>query len=58
MVYFIHRSDEEIDKQLNLANELVDEGRTQYKGMTYEEGVRDAINWLMGTQDDVPIGKN
>lgn len=58
MVYFIHRSDEEIDKQLNLAAEHIDEGITLYKGMTYEEGVRDSINWLMGTQDDLPLEKD
>lgn len=54
-VYLLARSDIEIDEQLNLAADQVDEGRSKYKGMIYEDGVRDAINWLIGNQDDVPI---
>lgn len=43
---------EEIDEQLNKAADATDEGRSNWPGMTYEEGVAAAIRWMIG--DDTP----
>jgi hypothetical protein len=45
------RTREEIDQQLDAAME--ENGR--WPGMTYEEGVRDALQWITGDSDDAPI---
>lgn len=45
---------EQIDDQLNKAHDFTDEGRNPYPGMTYVEGVRDALQWVQG-QGDEPI---
>jgi len=38
---------DEIDEILNWCAEGLDEG-SHYPGMSYEEGVQDAIQWLQG----------
>jgi len=48
----------EIAEQLNLAYEQIDEGSTKYPGMTYEEGVRDIIDWMQGDSDTPPLGQD
>jgi hypothetical protein len=45
------RSREEIDQQIDAAIDT--EGR--FSGMTYEEGVRDALQWAIGETDAPPI---
>ena len=42
------RSDEEVDDILNICGEWQEQGGTQYRGKSYEEGVLDGINWLRG----------
>lgn len=37
-----------VDDVLNRCLESEDEGRSLYPGMTYEQGVRAAIEWLRG----------
>jgi hypothetical protein len=44
----------EINKQLDKAEEIINEGR-KYFSMTYEQGVKDALNWVAGYTDDKPI---
>jgi len=41
------RRDEEIDRLLNACAEAEDTGVSSFPGMTYEQGVRVAINWLL-----------
>ena len=38
----------EIDEALNRCAEQFDEGGSAYPGMTYEQGVQYAIDWLQG----------
>ena len=45
------RSDDEIDDLLDKCYD----GGTHYRGMTYEDGIRAAIEWLTGLTDDNPI---
>ena len=54
-VYMVKRSDEEIDEQLNIAMEQFDKGGSKFPGMTYEQGVAEALQWVLGDSDDQPI---
>lgn len=56
MGYTIVRSKEEIDDLLEWVFEGVEEG-THYHGMSYEEGIRNTIDWLTGFTDDNPKGE-
>jgi len=51
----VKRSDEEIDEQLNIAMEQFDKGGSKFPGMTYEQGVAEALQWVLGDSDDQPI---
>lgn len=51
-----NRPQNEIDEVMNWASEGVDAG-SKYPGMSYEEGIRDAIDWITGLTDDRPDGK-
>jgi hypothetical protein len=45
------RSKKEIYEQIDLATEA--DGR--YPGMTFEEGVKDALLWVLGDTEDPPM---
>lgn len=49
------RTQEEIHRQVELANEQIDQNTSKYFGMTYEEGVRDALEWMTGELDEKPM---
>jgi hypothetical protein len=51
----VQRSDDEINEVLNKADDVLETGRSRYPGMTYEEGVANAIRWLLGHHEDNPI---
>jgi hypothetical protein len=51
----IVRTDEQIDEQINAACEQNEEGTTRWPGMTYEQGVDNALRWVTGQSDDVPM---
>lgn len=53
-MYRVKRTDTEIDDCLNWATEAVDEGRTNYGGVTFEQGVQQGIDWVLGNIDDAP----
>lgn len=52
-MYSIARSDKEIDDVLNWAFEGMDQG-SHYPGMSYEQGIEAALNWVTGQNDDNP----
>lgn len=55
--YKIERTDKEIRDQLAKAEAIVlGENISQYPGKTYEEGVADTLCWLLGLDDESPIG--
>lgn len=54
MLYRVQRLPQEIDEQLNRAAEAEATG-TKYPGMSFEEGVRAGIEWVLGLTDDLPI---
>ena len=45
---------EEIYDLMNWAQEGVDQG-TRYPGMSYEQGILDALMWLDGSSDHNPM---
>ena len=51
----IVRSKEEIDRVLDWAIEGQDQG-SRFPGMSYEDGIRETIDWLTGYSDDAPDG--
>lgn len=48
-------TDEQIDEQANRASEQVNHGGSKWPGMTYEEGVQNALQWAIGAWDDKPM---
>lgn len=44
-----------IDHVRNDAADWIEIGRTAVRGMTYEQGVAAALEWVMGHTADVPI---
>jgi hypothetical protein len=52
--YEIRQPDADIDAVLNIARENEDHGVTNYRGMTYEQGVADGIEWACGLGGDEP----
>lgn len=51
MSYRIQRDDSEIDDVLNDCDDQEEQGGSRYPGMTYEQGVAQAIRWLTGDWD-------
>ena len=48
------RSQEEIDRVLNWSYQNTDAGESQFPGMSYEEGVAAATEWLIGETETAP----
>jgi hypothetical protein len=53
--YKVKRTDNEIDQQLNLANEWEEHGGSAVSGMNFEQGVKYGIDWILGDMEDLPI---
>ena len=53
-MYRNHRTKQEIDDVLNQAAEQQDEGGSRFPGMTYEDGLANALRWVIGDDDDNP----
>ncbi len=49
------RSQEEVDALVNRAVDVIDAAGTLYPGMSYEEGVIEAVRWLLGESNDNPM---
>lgn len=48
------RTNAEINEQISRATDAAAHG-SQYPGMSYEEGVRCALDWVIGESDDLPM---
>lgn len=53
--YAVKRTNNEIDNVLNSANAWEDHGGSSVPGMTYEQGVKAGIDWVLGDCNDIPI---
>ena len=51
----IKRTDKEIDNVLNNASEENSKGSTKWPGGTYEQGVENALMWVLGDRDSNPM---
>lgn len=47
--------EEEINEVLNRCAEHSEKGTSQYHGMTYEDGVRAGIDWVLGYVEENPL---
>lgn len=47
--YFVTESD--VEEQLNRVYDLLDSGENPYWGATYIDGLRDALEWVLGNRD-------
>lgn len=53
------RTEDQIDHELSEAEGIVADGNDgQWSGMTYEKGVRDALAWLIGDEDESPLAEH
>ena len=53
-MYEIEREESEINNLLNRVDEQIEKGGSKYRGMSYEEGIKNAILWLTGEYEDNP----
>lgn len=49
------RDRKEIEEQMHKASDIAMEGGSKVPGMSYEEGVDNALHWALGLSDDKPI---
>lgn len=54
---YIIRTDEEIWDLLNQCSYAENEGVSKYPGMSYEQGIKAAIEWITGDINDHPINE-
>jgi len=53
-MYAVEVTEEAVERVLEKANHGIDNG-TAFAGMSYEDGVRDAIDWITGNDDAEPL---
>lgn len=51
----IVRSEQEIWDLLNQCSQSENEGASKYPGMSYEQGIKAAIEWITGNIQDHPL---
>lgn len=51
-------TDDQVDDTIDDAHQNIDQGTSRWPGMTYEQGVADALNWVMGNRDESPFEEN
>lgn len=53
----IVRTEQEIWDLLNQCADAENDGVSNYPGMTYEQGIKAAIEWITGDTEDHPINE-
>ena len=51
----LKRTPEEIEQELDKVRDYITSGSMRFSGMTYAQGVEEAINWLLGEQEEAPM---
>jgi hypothetical protein len=51
---FVYVSEEQIEEEINRALEWEGKG-SKFPGMTYEQGIRWALDWVLGNSDVRPM---
>jgi hypothetical protein len=54
MAYTIEKTDEDIAHLEAWALRAFETGESHYPGMTYEDGVRETLDWLFGGSEESP----
>jgi hypothetical protein len=54
----IKRTEEEINKLVDEANDIIDERGSKFPGMSYEEGIVAALTWLIEDDSEVEYPLN
>lgn len=49
------RDEEEVNNLLNKCSAAEDSGESRYPGMSYEQGIQDAIRWLTEETEPGPL---
>jgi hypothetical protein len=55
-MYQIQYEDRDINSVLDDAKDIVNEGKTKFPEMIYEEGVVAGIEWIVGLMNGNPLG--
>lgn len=50
----LERTEDEVYRVMNWAQQAMDEGNEHYPGNSYEQGVYEAIAWLIGDESHAP----
>lgn len=50
----IKQIEEACERAAKMANQAADAGRSKYFSMTYEDGLRDALDWVCSNSDEDP----
>lgn len=53
-MYGVQKTQDEIDEVLNQVYEAIDQGERRFPGMSYEQGVEAALEWVIGNRDEDP----
>lgn len=53
MGQFTVRANKEISELLESVVEITNDGYTNYPGMSYEDGIRDVLEWLCGDSPSI-----
>lgn len=56
-MYAIQRTEKEIDGLLNQCIEAEEKGKSKFPGMTYEQGIKDGIDWLTVKSTENPLSE-
>jgi hypothetical protein len=51
----IKHSEAEIDELMNMAADAINNGRSRWPGMSYEQGIEDGLQWLFGEINEHPL---
>ena len=52
---FGSKTEDDLYEQIDLANDCINSGESKYPGMSYEEGVKSAIEWILGLIPEAPM---
>lgn len=58
MRFIVKRTDDEIAALQDAIAPAIEAGRSQYGGMTFEQGIDETLMWLCGDSDEPPIPIN
>ena len=47
--------DDQIQALADKASDIINTGTTRFRGMTYEEGIRKALEWVLGNAEETPL---